>query len=145
MGCNKRRDTAGRVGYGTGPSRYVDPRDHYAVLWLYLAQRRAGLDAAEQHLTQNAKKLDLTEWPGPVVDMFLEAKTAEQMFASYQSATGAERRQRDGEANLYVAQKLLLDKDQETAITYLRNAIELGEAPSNEYLAAKAELDRLGG
>ena len=72
-------------------------------------------------------------------------KTAEQLFASYQSVTGPERRQKDSEAHFYVAEKLLLDKDKKTATTYLRNAIELGEAPSTEYLAAKAELERLGG
>lgn len=77
--------------------------------------------------------------------MFLGAKTAEQVFASYQSATGPEHSQRDSEAHFYVAEQLLLDKDQETAVTYLRNVIELGEAPSTEYLAAKAELERLGG
>ena len=91
---------------------------------------------------QNASKLDLTVWPGPVVEMYLGTKTADQVFASNRSVTGQEQRKRDGEVYFYVAEILLLDKDQQTAKTYLRNAIEKGAVPSTEYFGAKAELAR---
>ncbi len=51
---------------------------------------------------------------------------------------------RDGETYFYLAEILLLDKERQTAKTYLRNAIEKGTVPSTEYFGAKAELARFG-
>ena len=77
--------------------------------------------------------------------MYLGTKTADQVFTSNRNVTGQEQRQRDSEAYFYIAEILLLDKDQQTAKTYLRNAIDKTAIPSTEYFGAKAELARLGG
>ena len=118
------------------------PKDHYAVLDLYLSQARAGENGLGD-LRANARHLDLDEWPGPVISMYLGRTDAEAVAAmGTASATKAEREKRC-EAMFYVGQYHLLHGDRQKAAEFFRTAVATDITYFMEYKSAKAELARL--
>jgi tetratricopeptide (TPR) repeat protein len=48
----------------------LDPTDPYAMVWLYLSRAKGGAEGRDE-LKTNAAGLDLSKWPGPVIQLYL--------------------------------------------------------------------------
>jgi lipoprotein NlpI len=110
----------------------------YPKLWLYLADTRSGATNAKVELQKNAAGLEPAEWPFPVVEFYLGRRSAAAMLAAGLST--AER----CEAQFYLGQWQLLQKQPADAVRALRSAVETCPSDFNEYAGAVAELKRLG-
>jgi tetratricopeptide (TPR) repeat protein len=113
------------------------PVDAYAMLWLYLSSARAGRPDAKEELIRRAQKLTQTDWPYPVVELFLERRTSEALTAI--AGNPVQR----CEAQFYVGEWYLLRQGREEAARTLRSAAD--DCPKNvtERQAAIEELKRL--
>lgn len=115
-----------------------DANDPYPVLWLYLARARLGSEEAKRKLEQGAVGLKPTEWPFPVIRLFLEQDTPQAMMAS------ADKPEERCEAQFYLGQWYLLRDARADAIGAMRNAVEVCLRDFMEYKGALAELRRFG-
>jgi lipoprotein NlpI len=80
----------------------------YNVLWLHLARVRSGQDDA-QEFSRNVAKLDLKAWPGPVVALFLQQTTPEQVLAAAASSDPRTQGEQNCVAEFFLGEKALLD------------------------------------
>jgi lipoprotein NlpI len=118
-------------------SVHLRPDDPYAVLWLYLARARSGQQQAATELAANAAQLQATDWPAPIVDLYLGKATAQ---ASMDAPDSPDHR---CEAQFYVGEWLLLHGDAAAARDRLAQAADICPKNSIERPAARAELKRL--
>jgi len=125
--------------------------DHYAALWRYLAQARAGEEpAARAGLAQATQSLG-GRWPAAVVNLYLGKGSEAAMLAAANAANVANdadpktRANRLCEANFYAGQAKLLRKQEAQALPLLRAAEKDCPRHLAEYDGAVAELKRLGG
>jgi tetratricopeptide (TPR) repeat protein len=120
-----------------------DPADGFRVLWAYLAAARAGDPEATKSLAARAGALDLSDWPGPLIEVFLGRRKPESVNAA-EAPEGWERTGRQVEIDFYLAQHDLLAGDDAVATKRLRTARDLDIPEYIETRAAVAELTRLG-
>ncbi len=122
----------------------IDPTDHHAALYLYLVQTRAGQDA-RGNLAKTAQRLDLREWPGPVVSMYLGKSTAEAVFkAASANPDPEERRKQQCHAAYFIGHHLLAQGAKADAVKQLQWVASACAATPFDFSGAKAELRRLG-
>ena len=81
----------------------LDPSGYYSVIWLYIASAK-GETAAEGELAENAAKLDLTRWPGPVIQLFLDKSTPEEVLRAASDKEPVKNSDLQCEANFYIAE-----------------------------------------
>jgi lipoprotein NlpI len=79
----------------------IAPSGVYPFLWLKVA--RADAHAADSDARERALKLDLSKWPGPVVQLYLDNLQPEAVMAAA-SANPVLRRGQVCEANFYIGQ-----------------------------------------
>jgi lipoprotein NlpI len=115
----------------------LEPKRLYTKLWLYLAQARLGSEAALTNLEMNAKDAKSTEWPSPLLEMFLRRLTPEAALVAARSP--GER----CEAQFYFAEWLLLRGKDNEAREPLHAAIDACPETFVEFRAAEAELKRI--
>jgi lipoprotein NlpI len=120
----------------------LDPADGFRVLWAYLAAARAGDPEAGKMLGLRAEALDLSDWPGPLVEVFLGRRTPESVSEA-EAPAGWERTGRRVEIEFYLAMRDLIGGDAAAARARLLTARDLGIAEYIESRAAVAELSRL--
>lgn len=121
----------------------VRPRDMYRLLVLYLAHRRSG-KTMDDDLTRLPSGLELHEWPGPVVSMFLSTADARAVLAAAADADALKQRERQCEAYFYIGEQLLLSGSKSEAVEMFKASLATGITNFFEYEGAKAELKRLG-
>ncbi len=121
----------------------ADPEDAYRVLWLYLAQARAG-QGGRAELKDNARRLDLSDWPEPVVRMFLGELSAQAVADMGKANATRKDKERRAEAYFYVGQQQLMAGHKDKAAAFFRAVVKTGITNFTEYTGAKAELKRLG-
>lgn len=124
----------------------IDRSDGYAVLWLYLAEARAGQSTPAQ-LRQRAGQMDLKAWPGPILRVLLGDAKAEQVEPPQQPATWPEAIRKAGaqcELSYYLGEVKLLQHQDAKAAALFRAAIATDVKEYVEYRAAAYELQRLG-
>jgi lipoprotein NlpI len=114
------------------------PSNAYPALWLYLARARSDDAAAATELAANAKRLETSEWPYAVVELYLGRRTADAMLAA--PATPEER----CEAQFYLGEWKLLQDDRSAALEALTAAANTCPKNFVEFTDAKVELKRLG-
>ena len=85
----------------------IDPEQIFRVIWLYLARERSEENGG-QELARNATKVDLSDWPGPVVSMFLGEVAPQQVLAAAKHPDERKQRERECEAFFYTGQYHLL-------------------------------------
>ncbi|MGC2221000.1 MAG: tetratricopeptide repeat protein [Methylocella sp.] len=107
----------------------LNPDSAYAVLCLYLARTRLGDQTAAAELETNAKKLKQTNWPYPLVELFLGRLTPETTLAA---ATKPDDR---CEAQFYVGEWRLLRGDRPAANVALKAAEDTYPTDSRSSLA----------
>ena len=117
--------------------------DPYAPLHLFMAERRAGLDAADR-LRSNAAGLDREQWPGAVISLYLDELTAAQVFDAARRPHPMRERERMVEAHYYVGHGLLAQGQRDQAIAMLQDAVAGGAPGAVAHSSARAELKRLG-
>jgi lipoprotein NlpI len=115
----------------------VNPKDPYAALWRDLAERR---DGAPSHLAEQAKQLDMTVWPAPVIRHFLGEANAEQTFAAAFDIDPKIKQAQTCEANFYAGEFALLNKNRKEAQRLLKLAADQCPPSFVESTAAVAEL-----
>ena len=119
----------------------MDSTSAYAPLWLELARRRNNLPS---HLAEATEQLDVTQWPAPVLRLYLGQATPVAVLAAANDANPATQRGQICEANFFIAEWMLLHGGTEDALPLFRSAVS--DCPRNylEWSAANAELLRLG-
>jgi lipoprotein NlpI len=117
------------------------PTAPYSVLWLALAQARAGL-AYKTDLAQNAGKLELDKWPGPLVKLFLDQMAMRDVVEAA-AADRATLKNHMCEADFYNGEWNLLKGDAGAARPLLQSAMDNCPHEFIEHDAARAELQRL--
>jgi lipoprotein NlpI len=119
----------------------LDPKSAYGPLWLELARRRNNLPS---NLAMATEQLDMTQWPAPVLRLFLDQATPTTVLAAANDANPATQRGQICEANFFIAEWQLMRGATEDAIRLFRLAVS--DCPRNyiEWNAGNAELSRLG-
>ena len=119
----------------------ASPTDAYGVLWLYLSTSRAD-HSAHAGMEANAAKVKLTDWPGPVIQMYLGKMTSAQLISSV--------RPRCREEPRTALRSLLLPRrtgphrrQAHEAKRLFQQSIDTGVTSFVEYEAAQSELKRL--
>jgi tetratricopeptide (TPR) repeat protein len=115
----------------------LDPDAPNAVLWLYIARKRTGVETAAAELEANAKGLKRFDWPYPIIELFLGRRTAQTVLSA---ATKSDEK---CQANLHVGELSLLRGEHPAAKKALRAAADLCPKNLVEYAIARAELERL--
>jgi lipoprotein NlpI len=111
----------------------LNPRSAYSAIWLYVASTRFGKNGRAE-LETNAARVNHSEWPYPIIEMFLGTKTPEDILSA---ATNPSSR---CEAQLYIGEWQLLQKDPGKAAPFLHKASETCPKDFVEYSRALAEL-----
>ncbi len=117
------------------------PRDQYAPLWLFLAQNAAGQDARAE-LARRAPQIDVTRWPGPLVEVFLGTRPADRIELPPHD-TDWERARDKCELEYYRGELALTHGDRTDAAKAFQAAIATGTTEYVEYHAAQIELKQL--
>jgi len=120
----------------------IDPTKPYRVLALYLAKARGG-DPDREMLATNASQLNLTQWPGPVVSLYLGQATPQAVLNATQDPDPRVQRERQCEAYFYIGEYLLIANQKAEAARMFEAAVSTGITSLFEYASAKAELRRL--
>jgi lipoprotein NlpI len=121
-------------------TRAARPTYPYALLWLAMAQSRTGSDAdALSHVSD----LDLGTWPGPVMKLYLGQMKPEDVSVAAAQGDAVAVKNQMCEANFYIAEWWLAQKNTATAKALLQSAAD--NCPLNfvERGAARTELRRL--
>jgi tetratricopeptide (TPR) repeat protein len=113
----------------------------YQTAWLHIARARAGQNDTEE-LTRNAGKIDLKQWPGTLTAYFLGQIKMDQLTPP--SNHGAMGRARECGVAFFAGEQTLAKKDNAEASTLLTRARAACNIHTVYYLAAGAELKRLG-
>jgi lipoprotein NlpI len=120
----------------------LDPAKPYRVLALYLAKARGG-DPDREMLTTNASQLNLTQWPGPVVSLYLGQAIPQAVLNAAQDPDPRVQRERLCEAYFYIGEYLLIANQKAEAQRMFQAAVSTGVASLFEYASARAELRHL--
>lgn len=119
----------------------LDPSDGYNVLWLSLARAAGGV--ADTDLAQRATRVNLKQWPGPLVSLYLGQSSPEAVQQAVE-ADGPDNRERDEcEAPFYMAEWQLQQRNREAARVLLQRAVAVCPSDYIERDAAAVELRRL--
>jgi tetratricopeptide (TPR) repeat protein len=114
-------------------------RNAYSFLWLYLASSRIGEPNTKENLQENATRLNLLEWPYPVIELFLGQRTPVDMVAAATSQDEI------CESQFYLGQWYLLRDERAASIEALRKVIDdTCSRDLIEFAGAATELKRLG-
>lgn len=111
----------------------------YSLLWLYLSSARAGsARGARDEIAKPAAQLKADEWPGPIVQLVLGKKSSADAVLG--AATTPEQK---CEAQFYIGEWHLLQKDSGEAAKALQVAINSCPKDAAESTAAREEVRRL--
>ena len=120
----------------------LDPKDPYHALWLYLAEKRSGKDASAD-LRRRAGALDLTKWPGAVIQVAMGTLRPEAIVLPAHEKVWETKRD-ECERDFYLGEFALLSGDTAAASRFFHAALGTDIKEYVEYIAASAELERIG-
>ena len=120
-----------------------DRANFYRILLLHLARARAG-SPDQEGLSEATKGLDLKEWPGPIVSMYLGKVPEHAVFDAVADADPSKQRKMRCQAHFYIGQQLLIRQNSDEAAKMFRETLATNVSALFEYEAAQAELRRLG-
>ena len=104
------------------------------MVWLYLARAKGGTDGKDE-LKTNAAALNLSTWPGPVIQLYLGQNTPEDVL----HAAGSDSGQRC-EYSFYVREYRALRGERPEALALFRSASSGGPKDFIEYVPALTEV-----
>ena len=114
-----------------------DPTDPYRVIWLYLSRAKAGTDGKDE-LKTNAAALNLSNWPGPVIQLYLGQSTPEDVLR----AAGSNSDQ-NCEYSFYVGEYRALRGERPEALALFRSASDACPKDFVEYVPSLIEVKDL--
>ena len=115
----------------------------YNAVWLHIARMRAGMVNLEE-LVANTEKIDRTQWPWPLVALFLGASAPETIHTAARS-WGAER-DRDNqvcEADFYLGLHRLANGERAEAKRLFEAVVATCPRRNYEYQMGRVEFERL--
>ena len=117
------------------------------MLKFYLATKRQGKNG-ESELLSRLRGINLNEWPGPLVNLYLGKITPEEVIENFSSFDFSSFD--DDEENLpqsdlyfYIGQYHLLKGNKAQAKSFFKKTVDLGLIDDASYKGSKAELNRL--
>jgi lipoprotein NlpI len=124
----------------------LNPKYPYAALRLYFTRQRLGIDGRAQ-LAAQAARFDLTDWPGPLIQLYLSKIDPTEALMKAQHANAKTNREQLCEANFYIAEYHLGRGDRAAAVAQFLAAEEACKLLPGfvEYHGVKTELKRLNG
>jgi lipoprotein NlpI len=122
-------------------AREVDPAYAYIPLWMDIIAQR---NKTPSRLASEAARLDMSEWPAPILKLFLGQLTQEAVLAAAADPDPLTRKGLVCEANFYGGELALVRGDRESARRLLEVAARDCPFDYIESAAAKAELRALG-
>lgn len=121
----------------------LDPSNSYAFIWLHLANARAEKNDAA-NLEEQARRLQSEGWPAPVVDLILGKLKPGFVIAFASDPDSDKTLSQRCEAEFYVGEYFLTQRDTASALTHLQEAHRICSGVFAESLASKMELKRTG-
>ncbi len=115
----------------------LDQTDLYSAIWLYLSRAKAGTDGKDE-LTTNAAASNLSNWPGPVIQLYLGQSTPEDVLR----AAGSNSDQKC-EYSFYVGEYRALRGERPEALALFRRASETCPKDFVEYVPSFIEVKDL--
>jgi len=122
-------------------SSELDPKNGYAALWLEIIGKRSNLPSRLQQATE---KIDMTEWPAPVIRVFLGQLTPEALLAAADNHDPKTKKGQVCEANFYSGELALQQGRKDEAARLFKLAANDCPKGLIEWAAANAELNALG-
>ena len=115
----------------------------YLAIWLHIARMRAGLVNLKE-LAANTEKIDRTQWPWPLVALFLGASTPETIHPAARSF-GAESDRNDQvcEADFYLGVHRLANGQRAEAKRLFEAVVTTCPRRNYEYQMGRVEFERL--
>jgi lipoprotein NlpI len=118
----------------------LNPKDPYAVLWLYLARVKAGQSATSE-LAMQSVNLDLTKWPGQIIQLYLGRMTEAQVLAAIPADDTGKQSEQACAMPFYIGQYYGLHGDKAGAETKIGKVVnDCLYVGSDRSASAKAEL-----
>lgn len=120
----------------------IDSKDADLALWLDIIAARSH---APSRLAEASEKLDMSEWPGPVVRLFLGQLTPEAVLAAADSPDVEKQKHQLCQAHFYLGEYALRQSARDEAERMFKLALSgCPEGDSDEVLGAKMEMKALG-
>ncbi len=128
----------------TDYKRYLrlNPSDLYRILWLYLSEKynhRAANSTIQQHI----KGLNLDQWPGAIIKLYMGDVTFNELQQAFQTKQLNMNAGHACEAYFYLGQYFLLKHDRVSAKKYFSKAIQTQATEYIEYKFSLVFLDKL--
>jgi PQQ-dependent catabolism-associated CXXCW motif protein len=115
----------------------------YHAIWLHIARVRAGLVNLEE-LVANTEKIDRTQWPWPVVALFLGASAPETIHAAARSfGAESDRDNQVCEADFYLGFHYLANGQRAEAKRLFEAVVTTCPQRNEEYGLGRVEFERL--
>lgn len=118
---------------------YADP---YRMIWHYLANEVLTGQGADR-LKNYAERVNLNQWPGAVIKMYLDEGSVNQVLSSLPGKMTEESRGQYCEAYFYIGQHYLLKGDVDSAKMFFVKAVRTDAKRYLEYQYAKEELKKI--
>jgi lipoprotein NlpI len=114
-----------------------------AVLWIYLAERKAGRKGRAA-LISNAEEMADDAWPRPLIDVYFEKKAPEAELKAALHERKAIQTCQLAQANFYLGALAQQKGDNPAAREHYKKVLEFGLVDAIEYAGAALELQRMG-
>jgi len=112
-------------------------------LWVHIARGKEG-DSRVEELRRNAAKVNLNEWPGPVLALYLGEATLDQVRSAAARGEAKTQEEQNCQAAFYIGEYELQRKNETNARRLLKTAAERCAKDLIEQRAAVSELRRIG-
>jgi lipoprotein NlpI len=118
------------------------PGDAYSILWLYVAQSRAGQDGRAA-LEQNSAHMPPLTWPAQLVDFYLGKTTSDAVMSAADDPNSFKNQSQLCEAYFFLAEHALSQGNKADAKHLFQRAIDTGATWELQYAGAREELKRV--
>lgn len=120
----------------------AQPSD-YSAMWLFLARKRRGDEDAEQRLERDTRATRDGAWPAVLLALYVGQTDVETVLKAAADSDPGQQRERQCEANFYIAHWHLLHDAGERAWPLLQEAQRACPRNGIEYEGALAELRKV--
>ncbi len=120
----------------------LGPGRIYYLLWLHLAEKRGGNDAAAA-VRRHLRGRDLNEWPGPILSVFLGDLREDELNLP-KGGDDWERKGQQCELSFFLGELALLNGRRDLAMDRFRTAVDTGIIEFVEHVAARWQLRNAG-
>jgi lipoprotein NlpI len=119
------------------------PASRHAILWLYLAEWRAGQNAAA-NLAASTIRWSPQEWPGALIALYQGSGTTKDVIEAARSGDPVTQRAQECEALFYSGQYELTRGAKAEATALLTRSLDVCPSWRDLHAAARLELGRTG-